>query len=163
MGRVGIRKIIKWHFWYELKSAYQDVCNILSRRVEYYGLRKSGGDSGGDGRSSSSSTQTRSSTPPIPTNPFHDAVLISSPVNFDDVQRANIALNDLITSGNPISTPTKEYITFLTKNVECLQTVNISIQYENKQLKIHVRQRKHQLSGKRRVIDGKHIITAAVM
>jgi hypothetical protein len=105
--------------------------------------------------------KTRSSTSPISTNPFNDAVLISSPVDFNDVQTANIALNDRIASGNPISTSAKKYVTFLTKNVERLQAVNIIVQHENGQLKAHVHQRKHQLSGKRQVIDGKHIITAA--
>ena len=111
--------------------------------------------------SSSPSTQTRSSIPSIPTNPFNDAVLTSSPVDFNDVQTANIALNDMIASGNPISTPAKKYVIFLTKNVERLQAVNIIVQYENEQLKAHVHQRKRQLSGKRQVIDGKHIITMA--
>ena len=111
--------------------------------------------------SPSPSTQTRPSTPPITTNPFNGAVLTSSPVDFNDVQTANIALNDMVTSGNPISTPAKQYITFLTKNVERLQAVNTITQHENEQLKAHVYQRKRQLSGKRRVIDGKHIITAA--
>jgi hypothetical protein len=105
--------------------------------------------------------KTRSSTSPISTNPFNDAVLISSPVDFNDVQTANIALNDRIASGNPISTSAKKYVTFLTKNVERLQALNIIVQHENEQLKAHVHQRKHQLSGKRQVIDGKHIITAA--
>ena len=111
--------------------------------------------------SPSSSTQIRPSTPSISTNPFNDAVLTSSPVDFNDVQRANIVLNDMITSGNPISTFAKKYVTFLTKNVERLQAVNIIIQYENEQLKTHIHQRKRQLSGKRQVIDGKHIITTA--
>jgi len=111
--------------------------------------------------SPSLSEQTRPSTPSIPTNPFNDAVLTSSPADFNDVQKANIALNDLITSGNPISTPAKKYVGFLTQNVERLQAANTIIQHENEQLKAHVHQRKRQLSGKRRVIDGKHIITAA--
>jgi hypothetical protein len=88
-------------------------------------------------------------------------VLTSSPVDFNDVQTANIALNDMIASGNPISTPAKKYIIFLTKNVERIQAVNTIVQHENEQRKAHVHQRKHQLSGKRQVIDGKHIITMA--
>ena len=66
----------------------------------------------------------------------------------------------MIVSGNTISTPPKKYVTYLTKNVECLQAVNTIVQHENEQLKAHVHQKKRQLSGKRRVIDGKHIITA---
>jgi hypothetical protein len=87
--------------------------------------------------------------------------VISSSVDFNDVQTTNIALNDMITSGSPISTPARKYVTYLRKNVERLQTVNIILQHENEQLKTHVHQRKRQLSGKRQVIEGKHIITAA--
>jgi DDE superfamily endonuclease/Tc5 transposase DNA-binding domain len=111
--------------------------------------------------SPSPSAQTQPSTPPIPTTPFNDAVFTSSPVNFNDVQRANKALNDMIASGNPISSPAKKYITFLTQNLERFQAVNTIIQHENTQLKAHVHGKKRQLSGKRQVIDGKHHITAA--
>ena len=107
------------------------------------------------------STQTQPSTPPTPTNPFNAAVFTNSPVDFNDVQRANMALNDMIASGNPISSPAKKYITFLTQNVERLQAVNTIIQHENEQLKTHIHGRKRQLSGKRQVIDGKHHITRA--
>jgi hypothetical protein len=111
--------------------------------------------------SSNPSTQTRSSISPISTNPFNDAVLTSPPVDFNDIQTTNIALKDMIASGNPISIPAKIYITFLTKNVERLQAVSIIVQHDNEQLKARMYQRKCQLSGKRQVIDGKHIITAA--
>jgi hypothetical protein len=57
------------------------------------------------------STQPQPSTPPTPTNPFNDAVFTNSPVNFNDVRRANMALHDMIASGNPISSPAKKYIT----------------------------------------------------
>ena len=67
----------------------------------------------------------------------------------------------MIESGNPISTPANKYVTYLTKNVERLQAVNTIVQHENEQFKAHVHQKKRQLSGKRRVIDGKHLITAA--
>jgi hypothetical protein len=111
--------------------------------------------------SPSPSTQTRSSIPSIPTNPFNDAMLTGSSVDFNDVQTANMALNDMIASGNPISTPAKKYVIFLIKNVERLQAVNTIVQYENEQLKAHIHQRKCQLSDKRQVIDGKHIIIMA--
>jgi hypothetical protein len=107
------------------------------------------------------STQPQPSTPPTPTNPFNDAVFTNSPVNFNDVRRANMALNDMIASGNPISSPAKKYITFLTQNVEYLQAINTIIQHKNEQLKAHVHGRKRQLSGKRQVINGKHHITRA--
>jgi hypothetical protein len=111
--------------------------------------------------SPSPSTQTQSSTPPIPTTPFNDSVLTSSPVNFNDAQRANIALNDMIAFSNPISSPAKKYITYLAKNVGRFHAVNTIVQYENERLKAHVHERKYQLSGKRQVINGKHHITAA--
>lgn len=92
--------------------------------------------------SPSPSTQTRPSGPPIPTTPFNDAVFTSSPIDFNDVRTANITLNDMIASGNPISTPAKKYVTYLTKNVERLQVVNTIVQYKKKQLKAHVHGKK---------------------
>ena len=78
----------------------------------------------------SPSTPIRPSTPLILTNLFNDAVLTSSPINFNDVQKANTALNGIIVSGNPIPTPAKQYVTFLIKNVE----------------RLHIRKQKPQLS-----------------
>jgi len=111
-----------------------------------------------DSESPSLSTETRSATPPM--TPFNDTVLTSSPTDFNAIQRANVMLNDMITSGNPMSTPAKKYIKCLTRNVERLHAANSIIQHENEQLKAHAHQRKRKLSGKRKVIDGKHIITA---
>jgi hypothetical protein len=67
----------------------------------------------------------------------------------------------MIASGNPISSPAKKYINFLTQNVERLQALNTIIQHENEQLKAHIHGRKRQLSSKRQVINGKHHITRA--
>ena len=67
----------------------------------------------------------------------------------------------MVASNNLLQSPGKKYIPFLTRNVERLHAVNIIIQHENEQLKAYVHRRKRSLSGKRRVIDGKHIITAA--
>jgi len=110
--------------------------------------------------SSSSSTQIRLSTSSISTISFNDAMFISFLVNFNDVQRANIALNDMIASNNSISILAKKYVPYLIQNLERLQAINIILQCENEQLKTNVHGKKRQLSDKRRVIDGKHIITA---
>ena len=88
-------------------------------------------------------------------------MLTSSPIDFNAVQTANITLSDMNASSNPISTPAKNYITCLKRDVERIHMVNTIVQHENEQLEAHVHERKHQLSGKRRVIDGKHLITAA--
>jgi len=88
-------------------------------------------------------------------------VLTSSPVDFNHVQAASIALGGTITYSDPVSAPMGGCVAFLTKNVERLQAANTIIQHESEQLKARIHQRKRQLSSKRRVIDGKHIITAA--
>ena len=70
-------------------------------------------------------------------------------------------LNDMIALGNPFTIPAKKYVHCLTKHLERLRAAKIIVQHENDQLKAHVHEMKRQLSRKRQVIDGKHIITAA--
>ena len=106
-------------------------------------------------------TQTRPSIPPLPITPFNDVVLTSSSVDFNAVQKANTALNNMLESGNSIMTPVKKYISCLTRTIVCLHTANTIIQRKNEDMKAVTHERKRRLSGKRQVIDGKHIITAA--
>jgi DDE superfamily endonuclease len=102
----------------------------------------------------------RPSTPPPPTTPFNDMVLTSSPVDFNAIQEANTALNNLLESGNPITTPARKYVNCLTRTVVRQHTAKSITQCENEDMKKLAYERKRRLSGKRRVIDGKHIMTA---
>src|SRR5205085_1164612 len=106
-------------------------------------------------------TQTRPSIPPLPTTPFNDVVLTSSSVDFNAVQKANTALNNMLEFGNSIMTPVNKYISCLTRTVVCLHTANTIIQHENEDIKAVTHGRKYQLNDKRRVINDKYIITAA--
>ena len=99
-------------------------------------------------------------TPPNPTTPFNAAVLTSSPIDFNAVHQANLAINTLLESGNPIPSPAKNYVNCLTRSVMRLHTRNILIEKENEDQKAVLGARKRRLSGKRRVIDGKHLMTA---
>ena len=99
-------------------------------------------------------------TLPNPTTPFNAAVLTSSPIDFNAIHQANLAINTLFESGNPIPFPAKNDVNCLTRSVMCLHTRNILIEKENKDQKAVLGARKRRLSGKRRVIDGKHLMTA---
>ena len=105
-------------------------------------------------------TQPRLSTPPIPQTPFNDMVLTSSPIDFNAVQQANVALNSLIVSGDPMTTPAKTYVCCLTRTVERLHALNTIIQHENEEMKGIANNRKRRLSGKWKAIDGKHVMTS---
>jgi len=83
------------------------------------------------------------------------------PNDYNAVHQANVALNTLIESGQPIPTPAKKYVNCLTRHVICLHTHNSLAEKENKEHKALNSSRKRRLSGKRQVINGKHLISAA--
>ena len=112
---------------------------------------------------STSSTSPRPSTPSITATPFIPSVLTSSPINVDEVKHANLALNQLVASGNPLPTPAKNYLHCLTRSTERLHARTTILEREKEELQMVVngRNKKRRLSGKRRVIDGKHRVTDA--
>jgi hypothetical protein len=105
--------------------------------------------------------QSRSSTPPNPLTPFNDAVLTDSPVDFNAVKHANDALHTLIESGEPLPSPAKKYVSHCTRSIMRLHARNTILEQENADQKAILQARKRNLSGKRQVIDGKHLMTAA--
>ena len=105
--------------------------------------------------------QTRPSTPPNPLTVFNDAVLTDSPADFIAVQRANNTLNTLIESGEPLPSPVKNYISRVTRSLMRLHARCTNLEKDNADQKAVLQARKRNLSGKRRVIDGKHLMTAA--
>jgi len=109
------------------------------------------------------SASPRLSTPPIMATPFISTVLTSSPVNVDEVKEANIALNKLVASGNPLPTPAKNYLHCLTRSTERLHARTTILEREKEELQtvVNGRNKKRRLSGKRQVIDGKHRLTDA--
>src|SRR5271169_2288994 len=104
---------------------------------------------------------SRPSTPPNSPTSFNHAVLTDSPTDFNAVYEANVALNTLLESGNLLPSPAKKYVGHLTRGYMRLHARNIIVEQENAEQKAILQARKRNLSGKRRVIDGKHLMTGA--
>ena len=101
----------------------------------------------------------RASTPIELTTPFKDSVLMSSPLNTDEARFANAALLAELRSGGVLSTPTRDYAQKVIRRSERAQARNVIIEEAHNKLKAAVTTRKTILSGKRKVIDGEHILT----
>ena len=91
------------------------------------------------------------STPTKLITPFTESILTSSPLNSDETRSANAALLNEIATG-VLSTP-------VIRRSECAHVRNIIIEQEHEKLKAAVTKRKAILSGKRKIVDGKHILT----
>ena len=102
--------------------------------------------------------QSWESTPLIAT-PFNKSILTSSPLDHNAVHIANNALNHLVISGASINSPPRKYITCHIRRSEHLNTANTILWKENKALQTVVTARKAEKSGKRRIIEGKHLLT----
>jgi predicted hydrocarbon binding protein len=109
---------------------------------------------------SSPQQESRPSTPNSST-PFSEAVLTDSPVDFNAVKQANDALNTLIESGEPLPSPAKKYVGHCTRSLMRLHARCTILQQESTDQKAILQARKNNLSGKRRIIDGKHLMTGA--
>ena len=75
------------------------------------------------------------------------------------MQATNSALNNLVATRRPITSPARNYIHRLTNNTERLQARYSIIQEENIHLKESISARKRQASGKRGVLAGHHLVT----
>jgi hypothetical protein len=104
--------------------------------------------------------ESRPSTPNSST-PFNEAVLTDSPADFNAVKQANDVLNTLIESGEPLPSPAKKYVGHCTRSLMRLHARNTILEQENADQKAILQARKTNVSGKRRVIDGKHLMTGA--
>jgi hypothetical protein len=111
--------------------------------------------------SSPSPPPSRPSTPQDTATAFNEAVFTDSPADFNAVQRANVALNSLLDSNEPLPSPAKKFVRHLTRSVIRLHARNTIVEQENADQKAILQARKRNLSGKRRVIDGKHLMTEA--
>ena len=103
--------------------------------------------------------QSRPSTPPNSLTPFNEAVLTDSPIVFNAVKQANDALNTLIEFREPLPSPVKKYVGHCTRSIMRLHAHNTILEHENANQKAILNTRRRGLSGKRWVIDGKHLIT----
>ena len=111
---------------------------------------------------SASDTQivTRPTTPSNTAPPFHESVLTSSPIDIFAVNRPNSALAAELDSGKPLSSSAKKFIKCQGRSVERLYASNSILKYDNTVKDAVVSARKRRLSGKRKEINGKHIISA---
>jgi DDE superfamily endonuclease len=107
----------------------------------------------------SSSSPSTPSTSPTSNTPFTNAVLTSSPADLNAIRAANKAFNNLLDSGEAISTPAKQYFNYLARTSERNWTRKIILEQEKADLQTVVAIRKTRLSGKRKVIDGDTLIT----
>jgi hypothetical protein len=101
------------------------------------------------------------STPPIRLTAFNEAVLTDSPADLNAIQWANDALNTLLESGEPLPSPAKKYVGHCTRSILRFHARNTIVEKDNADQKAILQPRKHQLSGKRWVIDKKHLMTGA--
>jgi len=76
------------------------------------------------------------------------------------VNWANSALAAELDSGKPLSSPAKKFIKCQGRSVKCLYASNSILKYDNTVKDAVISARKRRLSGKRKAIDGKHIISA---
>ena len=113
------------------------------------------------GSSLPSKPQSRPSTPPNLLTPFNEVVFTDSPTDFNAVQRANVAVNALLESDQPLPSPAKKFLRHVTRSNMRLHARNTILEQENAAQKAVLEGRKRQLSGRRQVIDGKHLITGA--
>lgn len=110
--------------------------------------------------SSSPEPQSRPSTSPNLLTPFNKSVFTDSPIDFNAVQRANVALNTLLDSKIPLPTPAKFFVRHLTRSHMRLHTRNTIVEQQNDEQRAMLQGGKRQLSGKTRVIVEKHLMTA---
>ena len=103
---------------------------------------------------------TRSTTPFNNALPFNESVLTSSPVDISAVHRANVALVVELDSGKPLSSLVKKFIKFQGRSVERLYISNSILKHDNAAKDAVIGARKRRLSGKRKSIDGKHVLSA---
>ena len=77
----------------------------------------------------------------------------------NEVCVANAALLQELNDSSVLSTPTRNYTKKVVKRSEHMQVRNVIIEEEHTKLKVTVTRRKAILSGKWKVIDGKHVLT----
>ena len=105
--------------------------------------------------------QNQPSTPSKLLIAFNEAVFTDSPVDFNAVQRANVALNSLLDSNKPLPTPAKKFVRNVTRSHMRFHGWITILEQENAAQKAVLEGRKRPLRGERRVIDGKHLMTGA--
>ena len=105
------------------------------------------------------SSEVHSLTPVKTNTPCTESVFTTSPLYTNEIRQANAALLEEIGRGEALSTPARNYAQCVIRRSERLHVRNIIMEEEHEKLKAAVSKRKTILSGKRQVIDGKHVLT----
>jgi len=92
-----------------------------------------------------------------------ESVFTSSPLNTNEVRAANALLQAQLADSGDLSTSLRKYATCVIQRSECLQARVLIIEEEYGKLETASTKRKIILSGKRRAIDGNHILTIEKM
>src|SRR5579871_404521 len=100
-----------------------------------------------------------STLPTTPTTPFSNAILTSSPLDGNATHKANAAVIELMASGGPLDTPTRNYITCMTRRNNRLQARTAILEQRVEEATKVLSGRKERTSGKRHSIKGKNIMT----
>ena len=93
------------------------------------------------------------------TTSYKESILTSSPINTEETRSANAALLSEISAGGHLSTPARTYAACVVRRSERANVRNMIIEEEHEKLKAAVTKRKAFQSGKRKIVDGKHILT----
>jgi len=94
-----------------------------------------------------------------PITPYKKSVLTSSPLNTEESRSANAALLRDIAACGHLSTPARNYVACVVRRSERSNIRNIILEEEHAKLTAAVTKRRTILSGKRKVVDGKHLLT----
>ena len=93
------------------------------------------------------------------TTSYKESILTSSPLNTEEIWTANAALLNEISIDDCLSTPTRKYAACIVRRSECSNIRNLILEEGQIKLIAAMTRRKTILSGKRKIIDGKHILT----
>jgi len=96
--------------------------------------------------------------PTTPT-PFPDAILTSSPLDGNATHNANAAVIKLMASGEPLTTPARNYIAAMARRNNRLQARTAILEQRVEEATKVLSGRKERASGKRHSIKGKNIMT----
>ena len=73
---------------------------------------------------------------------------------------ANVALNQLVATREPLHTPARKYVNRMTKTVERQRAEIAILRREKDELQQVLSARKERLSGKRLILKGKSVVTS---
>ena len=96
----------------------------------------------------------------LPSNPFDNSLITSSPPDATVLHTANIALKELVShSGAVLHTPARRYVKRLGDTTERLRAENTILRHENQEMKDVLSARKERTTEKRIIIKHKRVVS----